>query len=118
MYTGAGQTIEVFLEGAAATPLPWTAEALSTSLGVTPANGTIDNVTPVVMLPANTGFLKSVILRNADNVSHTVTIQLNNGATQRKVIAFILDAGDVVTYDVHFGWSTFNQAGRLRTANL
>jgi len=120
MYTGALQTIELVLDGAITTSaLPWTCEALATNLGVTPSNGEVSNATPVTVMPAASGFLKTFVIRNADTVQHTIALQLNNnGVTQRRVIAFTLDAGDVLTYDVHFGWSTFNLAGRLRTANL
>jgi hypothetical protein len=95
MYTGALQTIEILLEGAVTTnDLPWTAEALTTALAVGPANGVVNSATPVVIMPASSGFLKTLVLRNADTVDHTVTIQLNNnGVSQRKVIAFTLDVG-------------------------
>ena len=120
MFTGSNQTIEIFLEGAVTTNnLPWTAEALSTTLGVTPSNGEVSGATPVVIVPADAGFLKTALIRNADTVAHTVTIQLNNnGVTQRKVISFALDAGDVMSYDVHLGWSVFNLSGRLKTSNI
>lgn len=117
MYTGLNQTIQVKLDSATnpVTPIPWTTEAIDTAMLVTPANGIVNSTVAVDVVLANRGFLKSLLLRNADGVPHAVTIQFNNNGTILPVISFLLAVGDSIIYDAQSGWTTFDAAGRARS---
>lgn len=107
-----GWTVELFLEGGAAT-VEITShyedeyqEKIVPQTTLIKSNGT----TPVVIVPApaaNTARrVQEITICNTDSASHNVSVDINNGAvTFRQLSVFVVAAGKTLQYIHERGWS-------------
>lgn len=105
-----GEWTTSYLEGAMDSGVPSTFDAKIDS-GV--SNGTTA-VTVLSAPPANARrVLKSFCYYSV--VASTFTFRLNDGTATRKRVVFVLDAGDIVTYEDSEGWNVLDSTGGQKT---
>jgi len=80
----------------------------------TQSNGT--TAVTIVAAPGatTTRVPKRIWIRNADTVSATVTVQLNNNATLRPEVVFTLLTGETLIYEDAAGWMAFDVNGNRK----
>jgi trimeric autotransporter adhesin len=106
MYVGAGTTIEARL-----------GELISTSnldvvtVAVTTANvvGTsisqqLDGTTFRTIVADAAGFVDEISIANSDNVTHSITVRINDGVNTRELITEPLAPGSTLLYKPGIGW--------------
>lgn len=120
------KTLEIDLAGAITTSqLPVVASYVDvTTTAYTPiSTDTATNSTTAVTIvsaPAATTQrqVKFLNIHNADTVSATVTVQLNNNGTLRLLVVESLASGSTLTYTDGKGWQTITSAGAIVTSTL
>ena len=122
----ATKSLEVVLGGAITTnQLPWTVSygevATDNSTSASKGGDGATNSTTAVTIVAAPGAslvreLRSFSIQNADTVSATVIVQLNNNATLRTIIKVTLATGEMLCYDAGRGWYCLNTSGKTKVA--
>lgn len=93
-----------------------------TSSAYTPGNqfGNSNGTTDVVLCSAPAASTQRVIdhilVRNADTVSHTVTVRFVDNVTEYNVFQAVLASGDVLQYNDGQGWTVLSNNGSLKMA--
>jgi hypothetical protein len=108
MYVGAGATLEGKL-GEAITSANVDVQTVSVSTGnviTVKTSQQLDGVSARAIVDATAGFVDEVIIKNTDSVTHSVTIQINDGANTRELITTLLAQGSTLTYKPSLGWQT------------
>lgn len=119
--------IEVKLGGSVATnELPLVCNWIDqTQYGASENDLTTNGGTAVTLCPApNQGdrptrrAIKFVSIQNKDTVSQTITVQLNNNSTIRKIAEFILSSGDNLFYEDNKGWYILDKYGNTKIISI
>lgn len=112
--------LQALLEGAATTQPDYCVSYVDlTTSAFTPAqgNGTLNSSTAVDIVPAPGGStqrqVKFISVFNRDNVSHTLTVRVDNnsGSTDRTIFRGLLAANEMAQYVDGEGWSTIDANG-------
>lgn len=86
------------------------------------SDGTTNNTTAVTLLSAPAAStsrqLKYLSIYNADTVSATVTVRVNNNSTTRTTWKGTLAAGDVLLFDDGRGFYVLDSAGNLKVLSV
>ena len=116
------RSLEIVLGEAATTQLPWIvtyADNTATTYTVASSNGATNSTTIVSMVAAPAAStqrqIKLLSLSNADNVSHVVTIQLNDNTTLRTIIKLTVAAGETLMYTDGQGFVALTSTGAIKT---
>lgn len=94
---------------------------ITTSL-YTPGNqfGNTNGTTDVVLCSAPGASVQRVIdhiqIRNADTVSHTVTVRFVDNTTEYNVFQAVIASGDMIQYSDGQGWQVLSNNGSLKMA--
>jgi hypothetical protein len=115
-YCGTGQSLTISLAGAVtAAELHWYAMAIDTADVVTTGSGVTTSTSPVTMIAATKGFVRSVNVWNADTAAATVKISfVDTGGT--RVFSFTLAAKSTLVLDSEHGWRVLDSAGAITTS--
>lgn len=119
-------SLEIDLAGAVTTnQLPFVVSYVDiTTTAYTPAqnNGTTNNTTAVTLVAAPAAStqrqVKFLSVFNADTVSATVTIQLNDNATTRTIFKVVLATGETLIYTTTSGFQVFDANGHPKEGGL
>ena len=111
------KTIKAVMSGAATTTNPDFTAHYGDSNGTTFSNGendgTLDGTTPVILVAAPSSgsqrTIKYISIENRDTTAKTITIYLDNNATQRNIAVVTLNPGDTWSTD-----GTFDNTGSFK----
>src|SRR3990167_8545809 len=117
------KTLEMFLGEAATTELPYFVSFQDTSSKNVSTygtkNGTTNDTTDVTICsaPANIyrRLIQNISVRNSDNVTHVVTIQLDDTATERTIIKTSILVDETLHYEAERGWYVTDANGGLKS---
>jgi hypothetical protein len=116
-------SLEIDLGGAAAateSQFSVCYENVDTAGNSTPSlsHGTTSGTTAVTMVSAPTAgqkrLIKSIHIHNADSGNTTVTIQLNDNSTTRKLAVFTLATLENLVYESGTGWTAYTSVGGIK----
>lgn len=126
MLNASAKTLEVVLDGAPSSQLPWVSSWVDFSPRVMgPMPGATDGVTAstvaVTVLPSTLSDevareLQFFSIVNIANASRIVTVRLNNNGTARNILVVTLQVGDQLQYSNKSGWYVLDSSGEFKTA--
>lgn len=123
LLTGTAEKLEVVTAAAVTTALVFVASFVDVTVSTMAANdpgssiGTFNNSDTTVVASPAAGDVRKINylnLYNADNIAHTVTIQIDVSATNRILRKVVLEVGWSVTYVDGQGWMVFDEYGQPR----
>jgi hypothetical protein len=118
--TVATQSIEMVLGSTPPVPLSFYAsyaDQRDRSPGTN--NGQSNGQTAVTVVPGPSGIPRNIRvlhIYNPNNSAVAVTVQLNDNGTLRIFHTIILDAGEMISYEHHFGWRVLTANGASKSA--
>lgn len=80
------------------------------------SNGTTDVVLCSAPAASTQRVIDHILIRNADTVSHTVTVRFVDNTTEYNVYQAIIASGDMLQYNDGQGWTVLSNNGSLKMA--